>query len=69
MNQKKFGIGEAVQFVLELGSGSELSELEESDFEENTDIVTDVLPRIRKVEEEIVEEETNKSSGRRRNYY
>ena len=57
MNQKKFRIDEAVQFVLEPGSESELSELEESDFEENTDITTEVLPRIREVEEEIEEKE------------
>ena len=36
----------------------ELSELEESDFEENTDITTEVIPRIREVEEQIVEDET-----------
>ena len=40
MNQKKFEIDEAVQFVLEPGSGSELSELEEKDFEKNTGITT-----------------------------
>ena len=57
MNQKKFEIDEAVQFVIEPGSGSELSELEESDFEENTDITTEVLPRIGEVEEEIEKEE------------
>ena len=33
------------QFVLEPGSDSELSELDESDFEENTDITTEVLLR------------------------
>ena len=47
-----------MQFVLEPGSESELSELEENDFEENTDITTEVLPRIREVEEKIVKEET-----------
>ena len=57
MDQKKFRIDEAVQFVLEPGSESELSELEESDFKENTDITTEVLPRIREVEEEIEEKE------------
>ena len=35
MNHKKFGTDEAVQFVLEPGSDSELSELDESDFEED----------------------------------
>ena len=49
MNQKKFGIDEAVQFVLEPGSEPELSELGESDFEENNDITTEVLPWIRKL--------------------
>ena len=58
MSQQKFGIDEAVQFVLELGYESELSELEESDFVENTDITFEVLPRICEVEEEIEEEET-----------
>ena len=58
MNQKKFVIGEAVQFVLEPRSESELSELEESDFMENTDITTEVLPWICEVEQEIVGEET-----------
>ena len=58
MSQQKFGIDEAVQFVLELGCESELSELEESDFVENTDITFEVLPRICEVEEEIEEEET-----------
>ena len=38
MNQNKFGTDEAVQYVLDTGSESELSELEKSDFEENTDI-------------------------------
>ena len=59
MNQKKFGIDEAVQFVLEPGSESELSELGESDFEENNDITTEVLHWIHKVnrkEEEETEE-------------
>ena len=32
MNQKKFGINEAIQFQLEPGSESELSELDESNF-------------------------------------
>ena len=58
MNQKKFGIDEAGQFVLEPGSKSELSELEESDFMENTDITTEVLPWTCEVEEEIVGQET-----------
>ena len=31
---------QAVQFVLERGSDSELSELNKTDFEENTDITT-----------------------------
>ena len=52
MNQNKFGTDEAVQYVLDTGSESELSELEKSDFEENTDITIQVLPRIREIEEE-----------------
>ena len=32
MNQKKFGINEAIQFPLEPGSDSELSELHEKNF-------------------------------------
>ena len=60
MNQNKFGTDEAVQYVLDTGSESELSELEKSDFEENTDITIQVLPRIREIEEEIEEEETEK---------
>ena len=35
----------------------QLSELEESDFKENTDIATEVIPRIFEVEEEIQEDE------------
>lgn len=35
----------------------QLSELEESDFKENTDIVTEVIRRIFEVEEEIQEDE------------
>ena len=58
MSQQKFGIDEAVQFVLKLGYESELSELEENDFEESTDITFEVLPRICEVEDEIEEEET-----------
>ena len=45
-----------VQFVLERGSDSELSELDRIDFEENTNITTELLPRIHKVEGEVVEE-------------
>ena len=41
----------------------ELSELEESDFEENTDITTEVIPRIREVEEQIVEDETEEEKA------
>ena len=45
-----------MQFVLERGSDSELSELDRIDFGENTNITTELLPRIHKVEGEVVEE-------------
>ena len=56
MNQKKFETDESAQFVLEPRSKLQLSELEESDFKENTDVATEVIPRILEVEEEIEEE-------------